>query len=191
GPVPIEDFATVGADVVCTQRAECCSSLFETRQEQIDRCASTVVPITRSVVEDLQLSIDAGRLAYDGDITGDCLRHLEALACGAVPADDPYGEGCEEGFVPLVMDGGACTEDVECLTGRCDVTSSGEDGSCVIKDAEGMDCRTGNCDDGLYCTTSGRTCRPKRVDGADCDSDRQCQSDACDDDVCVADTICN
>ncbi len=190
GPVPIEDFASVGADVVCAQRAECCPSLFETRQEQTDRCVATIVPITRSVVEDLQLSIAAGRLAYDEDITGDCLRHLEALGCGAVPEDDPYGEGCEEGFVALVMEGDACTEDVECMTRRCVVTTPGADGSCVRKVAEGMDCRTGDCDDGLFCPTSGRTCRPKLAAGADCTSDRVCQSGACDDGSCVADTIC-
>jgi len=191
GPVPIEDFAATGGDVVCTQRAECCPSLFETRQEQIDRCLGTIVGFTQAVVEDLQPSIDAGRLAYDGDITGDCLRHLEALGCGDVPESDPYGEGCDEAFVPLVMDGDACTENVECVTGRCEITTPGADGVCVRGVAEGGECRTGDCDDGLYCPTSSRTCRRKLVDGSDCDSDRECRSDACDDGSCVADTICN
>jgi hypothetical protein len=191
GPVPIEDFSEVGADVVCTQRAECCPSLFETRQEQIDRCRGTVVPITDSVVEDVQASIDAARAAYDASIAGDCLRRIEARGCRAVPADDPYGEGCEEAFLPLVMEGGACTEDFECLTGDCEITSPGEDGTCVVRPVEGEACGTGDCDDGLYCPSSSRMCVPKREDGSTCDSDRQCLSDTCDEGSCAANTICN
>jgi hypothetical protein len=124
----------------------------------------------------------AGRLKYDGDAARGCIDAAANLSCSAYSMLSGHESiVCEKPFlIPLVADGGGCTQDYECISANCEgatVQPGGPntDGMCKPLPTAGQSC-TSSCAQGLYC--SG-TCKPLLANGTQCTGSNQCASNYC------------
>lgn len=108
-------------------------------------------------------AVDAGTIAYHGDLVDDCITLLAVQGCDI---RDPL-EVCEGIFEGLVTDGGACQRNEECgASSYCAITASCP-GTCQARVASGGTCgASGSCAAGLECQSG--TCRAPAGDGAAC-----------------------
>ncbi len=135
-------------------------------------------------------SIAKGRIEYDGEAAAGCMAAIEAASCGEysmqMSIDAP--PGCESFVIPLVAEGGGCTQDYECTTDNCDGAmvipgEPGTDGTCKPRSGLGQECRSDNCVDGAFCefgSMAGKSiCKAQKADGQPCTFDEQCTSERC------------
>ena len=142
-------------------------------------------------VSQYKKSIERGRIEYDADAAGECIAVANSASCAEFSSGalDDSGSMCSPFIIPLVADGGACTQNYECTSDNCvgaTVHTEGEDidGACEPLPAAGQTCDF-SCADGLYCEydpTAGMSiCQPTLADGMDCTFDDDCTSENCDD----------
>jgi hypothetical protein len=206
GSIAVENLGLELAVASCAQQFGCCTDAeimaqymgitfegqpIETEAQCVD-FANAV--FTSFGVMAYQSSIAMGRAEYDGEAAADCVALIEDLSCEQYGARQLPASGCTPWILPKVADGGACTQDYECLSDNCvgERTPLGEpstDGACMPMPTEGQDCDD-NCATGLYCDSDldGTTCKPLVTNGGDCTFDDDCASDYCDDatDTCAA-----
>jgi hypothetical protein len=178
--IPLESMPSRFAGTVCKLTYQCCTPaqrgentfLGDTEAE----CKSNYTALFTLALPEWNQSIAKKRLRYDGTAFASCLSQVEAAGCTAMPN---AAAACEAFLVPLVMTGGACTQQGECIDGACFGGDSVNDidGACGGPVASGADCEDDvQCASG-YC--SGLTCAPKMVNGATCDGDSACESGQC------------
>jgi hypothetical protein len=128
----------------------------------------------------LRESEAAGRLTVDRSRFDGCIGAIRAQSCADFSASVGI-TGCEEAFVPKVEAGGACSIDIECTTGSCEIPTGASEGSCVqAPPLAGLNepCASGDdCESGLYCTAAA--CAMKKADGGACSGNDECQSGVC------------
>lgn len=119
-PVSLEDFPAAATDALCDWAVACrhvpsdeiCRRTLDPRDLDVRRAADAVA---------------AGRMAWDAQAAGWCLRMQRSSACHAprFSADE-----CRDMTVGLVEEGGLCTSSFECAAGTCADTVC-EEACCV------------------------------------------------------------
>lgn len=188
-PVPLSSLAQELAESSCAKMFECCTEAEIMMQfEGIDpppsteaECATTLAGFLTIGTATWMESVSAGRLAYHDDLAGDCLAVVDALTCDAYAGgltEEPAGAmACDQMLEPLVADGGACSQNLECINGYCEGATSDSDGVCTVLPELGEECDF-DCAEGLYCEFgSPSTCVAEKADGAECTRDDECEND--------------
>ncbi len=209
GTIDIDSLGLELALASCSVQFECCTDAeimasymgltFEgqpitTEQQCVD--LGTAV-FTSFGVTQYKKSIATGRMEYDGAAAADCVAAMNRLTCNDYndSLDAIVAFGCRPFVLARTADGGACTEDYECITENCagedrDDNGNNIDGTCQPMPTDGQTCDD-NCADGLYCgsdLTSSNTCRPLKANGAECLFDDECMTDHCDNDTDICGT---
>lgn len=126
----------------------------------------------------VERSVKAGRMEFDEAAFDACLKAFADQPCADYLTTSPV---CGDMFIPKVPAGGACSTELECTTGACQIPLGYEEGKCVEKKAlaqAGEGClSTNDCDEALHCDLG--KCTAVKGDGQACSSDDQCQSRQC------------
>jgi hypothetical protein len=200
-PIELEDLGTQLAEVSCQKMFECCTDAEI--MEQFMNIKYEGQPITTEeqcvgftagffnalAVPQWQASIAAGHMEYDASAAGGCVSASANLSCADYAAlsngngNTSLAGTCEPFLIPKVANDGACTQDDECVSNNCVVTSSSEDGACKPLPGAGEACN-GSCIDGYYCGyDSGQTmeiCMALKANGTECTVSDECTSGYCD-----------
>lgn len=139
-------------------------------------------------------SVNAGRMAYDGNAARRCLDAFNSADCVSLLStsiSEPLK--CDGVFTGLVAEGQDCYDDRECADGLyCDESDGNCPGQCTPYTAVGEACFSEEvCDpDIAWCDPENDVCTEKRGDGEDCLLDNDCRDGLrCDNDtvpsVCV------
>jgi hypothetical protein len=196
GPVSLEALPQELAGATCERHFECCTDAELAEglggigtATDAGACATSLGLVLSLGVAGSQASIASGRIRYDETAAGACIDRLRNTACDASAAvdRDAFAQ-CDGMFEPLVVEGDACADDAECITGFCD-RGVGVEGSCARMPALGELCST-VCSEGSYCKFG--QCAALEVDGARCDLSDACASDRCVSNVCQPDApVCD
>ena len=81
-------------------------------------------------------------------------------------------QACDQGTCGYQNGDGPCSGGAQCLSSRCDATSS----TCVVCQSDSQ------CSDGRFCDSGSGTCKKRRDNGLPCAREAQCVSSQCDDD---------
>lgn len=137
----------------------------------------------------------AGRIAWDHERSGECLRELDTAAssCDAESMLAADLDACrlDEMFEGAVEDGDTCFTGVECANEEalCRPNEADEDetlisakGTCVAPPAAGEECPDLVCARAAWCdlTEDPPICKDKKGIGEDCSADAECTSRICD-----------
>jgi hypothetical protein len=230
--VPLEEYCSVYAEAACSAGMRCgCGAAIADYDAMCTARAEAACPMRDGA--SARAMIDSGAIAYDAlsarrflDSLDENACNTPRLACSSQPCalvsdvGGPCGMfvGCTAGSIcfagacraPLA-DGVACTDSLECGSGRCQTT-------CVAKAPLGTGCATdpecesGRCDfavgrcaapqpegelcaDAFDCASgycerpdelAAGMCRPRRADGEDCARDASCASGFCLSNTCTS-----
>jgi hypothetical protein len=195
GSIPIDDLGLELSVAACAKQWDCCTDAeimeqymgieidgrpITTEQDCVD---FTNALFSGLAVAQYKASIEAGRVEYDGEAAADCVAAVDDVSCKDYASDMIDDDSaCRPFLIPLVADGGACTQDFECKSDNCVDGAGDADGTCQALPGEGQPCDD-NCADGTYCgyENSSEVCLALKADGAVCILDRECASDYCDD----------
>ena len=147
--IPVDDTATRIANTVCPKAYVCCTpdelGMNAEAGTDVASCESMTKSNYQNVLATLQASVDQKRAVYvssqAGHLPGEHPEHATAATLNTtnhltgVP-------GCDSFTTPLVIVGGACSQDYECISGWCNVpsTSTNGDGTCAAFLGPGQDC---------------------------------------------------
>ncbi len=191
------------ADATCSKLYECCTAeeigtvnIFFGEFDDEESCVEEYDKlIALFVLPSVRQSIEDGRLEYDPKAAGECLAEYRAVSCEEAAADtapDGAGFACENIFVPLVADGGVCSQDLECIGGTCILPDfDAEEGECGTLPGDGEPCLVnemddfsfGECAEGTTCIDD--TCVAPKEEGEACTRGSGCISGSCVDDACA------
>lgn len=207
GEIPLDNLGAEISDVSCAKLFDCCDAAEI--MDAFDGIEIDGQPITTAtqcaqftsalfgafLTQAYKESIAMGRIEYDGEAAADCMAAVDDLSCAEYSMDVSLSDapqGCKPFIIPLVAEGGGCTQDYECTTDYCEGARivPGEpsmDGMCKPKAALGQECRSDNCVDGAFCQLDlmmGKSiCKPQKANDEPCSSDDECTSDLCSDDA--------
>lgn len=126
----------------------------------------------------IEQSVKAGRLEIDEAAFDGCLASFKELSCAEFSEAPTV---CEAMFIPKVELDGACTSELECTSGKCDVPLGAAEGTCVMKPPpvkESGTCKeSADCEPELFCHLG--LCAARRTEGESCSNDDQCRSKQC------------
>lgn len=155
-----------------------CDELFDCEDMELDEMAK---------------SVDAGRMAYDAGLAGDCLHAIRSAACADIAGVfENMPDECENVFSGLVAKDGDCYREAECAAGLyCDQSVSDCPGQCLPYKSLGDSCSGGDCDpDVADCDFQQGVCAELAGSGEICDYVGCRESLVCDSDndpaVCIA-----
>src|SRR5262245_48463220 len=162
GDVTVSTYVQRSIDLVCEKSFECCDSteimarfgFFNVTTEA--QCKSTLGAFANIGVNDLNASISAGRIKFDGDAASACLALFEGLSCAEFSSTDSeqmaVAAGCTNPIQGQVANGGACSDDDECVSENCVGASDDPptDGMCEALPDAGAECDS-DCAPGYYC----------------------------------------
>lgn len=163
--VPLADLPGVLAPAMCGIYADCGGPVVTlVYGNEADCAAQLAARFSDGEIGTLQAAIDAGNIAYHGDLVGDCIAALNAAGCAL---GNPF-ETCEGIFEGLVDDGGACELNEECGDGSYCAISGACPGACQARVMSGATCSSSDgCQPGLVCTSG--SCRAPAGEGAACE----------------------
>lgn len=131
-------------------------------------------------IAQLQASIAAGRVAYDGNLVADCLDAEGAASCDTTVENARVTPAaCDQAIKGTVADAGTCFTSQECVSGRCTTASCGMaccSGTCAATVADaaiGGSCATASCVAGAFCNPS-KVCTALLAANAACQSNDEC-----------------
>ncbi|MDQ3033679.1 MAG: hypothetical protein M3Y87_14770 [Myxococcota bacterium] len=192
GPSEIapEQFQADAVTIACSRAFDCCDgselvdefARFGETPETMAEC--TEILRQRFTGQGIAGSVAAERAAYDQSAARACLDTIGATTCGeyrgGIVEIASISGACRDALTPLVPEGGLCTQDYECVTGRCETGGIG-DGLCERIPAEGEPCSF-RCAAGLYCAgpAAMSVCASLQGEGATCAGGYQCASGRCD-----------
>jgi hypothetical protein len=187
--------AELGA-VYCEKAYDCCTAeeragdfLLGGSASQ-GECADVFGVFAALAVAQIVDAENAGRLRYDPEAAGECFEQAKAASCTEYK-DLENSEACSFGIIPLVPEGGGCTDNNECITGRCVGEDDGAEppvlGACNAARGEGATCDTdSDCDSERCQYVDGEsTCAAKLGAGSACSGASDCESGVCEADICV------
>jgi hypothetical protein len=168
GTIPLEMAPALVAGVVCAKTYACCQPMEGLRALTMTQsaCDGFVIGILGGLMAQANAAIAQGRAGYDPAALAACLMKYTDQPC----ADARVSGGlsayrmCE--FVrPLVAEGGACQNHVECIAGYCVGAGAGTgvDGMCVPRKANGEACALDDECVGRRCAS--QRCTDLRVEG--------------------------
>jgi hypothetical protein len=196
---PMGQFTGDYEAAICRRMLACCG---------VELAGSTVVDQATCVASLGQVGygfaladayVDAGTVAYRGDLAHGCLEAVAALPCGMWQApfqwpDIPQCDGVYAGKVPA---GGSCSSYLECASNICLYDSSGGV-ACAAPVGLGASC--GDyvpCAAGLHCVSNpgggNRLCQQQALPvGSPCSYQQDCASGLCSTTgTCSEGTSCN
>jgi len=187
--IPIDSTATQIAQTVCPKAYKCCtqSQLMNNGQAGTDEatCESMTTTAFEGDLETIQSSQDQKRAMFDDAKLQACLSTIRSADCSTLDMTNHLAgvPGCDSFVDPLVVSGGACSQDYECIDGWCQQPTdmSGGDGTCQPHAQLNASCATASCEPGLTCDIllSDSTCVQAGDIGASCADDLQCTSVSC------------
>lgn len=133
---------------------------------------------------EVEPSVEAGRVVFDGVTAATCLTELEAAADGCTPYDFLMrAPACAQLFSARVALGQDCYRDAtlhftatgvtsECLDGYCEAEQC--PGTCQTWREEGETCASGECGPELACVNE--ECVARGAEGDDCAQEDACQA---------------
>jgi hypothetical protein len=181
--VPLDQFASYCAIVVCKKDFECCTQA-DLKGNSLANCESNIVSQLQSGVQAVSDGIDRGRTVYNPDRAYQCLVAIATVGCPSWPigTEDGLPAGCGAMVSPRVPSGGACRSAVECTTDFCSGATSNADGTCLPRAASGQNCTQvllqNSCEDGLFCDSTN-LCSATEPEGSACTLARNCASRTC------------
>ena len=191
-PIPMEALPREAALASCALVFDCCAEGERHGYADESTCV-TEREMSGAITPQLQASLDAGRVRYDGGAAADC---LAVAACDITAA----AEICQNVYVPQVPPGEPCTGPIDCIDGFCldgvcaGIARLGEactnacelgahcdptDRVCVRSPAAGEPCPDFYCAEGAFCDFTAMMCEAARPAGEPCDNGSQCQSFSC------------
>jgi MYXO-CTERM domain-containing protein len=125
------------------------------------------------------------RVSYDAAMMGTCVGAVAQLSCDdwkkgfTLSTNQP--NACKAAVAAKVAAGGACEEDIECMTAHCEgfdpSTTPPVDGRCTNLVAAAASCASGlSCADGLTCDETSQKCVARKAAGQSCMFDEQCMN---------------
>jgi hypothetical protein len=167
--IPLDRAPAVFADVICEKVFSCCSS--EERgtnpflASQVG-CAQGLGLLLGGIVPQANAAMSRNRAMYDPAVLATCLSQYQAKSCDMLRMDGGLSAYRNCKFMkPLVAVGGACDQDLECIDGFCQGVTTGADGVCAAKKANGQMCTRGDECTGGRCDVTSATCGPAPPDG--------------------------
>jgi hypothetical protein len=178
GSLPLANLVERGEQAVCSQEVRCGGF------PDVASCIASSVWDLGSLV----VSINAGRIRYDGRAAAACIQALAALGCNLGDrSDDAAPPACASAFMATVTVGGTCYLDDDCVSGNCSGKACSLPVDCcpgtcaagprVPTVPVGGSCYppgdSGNCAEGTYCDNmnAGGTCVTGVGLGQPCDPD--------------------
>jgi len=175
GPVQLDNVCEEMKDALCDYLKRCdlewyfqfatrgtCEEMFDCDDMELDEMAK---------------SVDAGRMSYDPDLAGRCLKALRTADCANIDAIfEEMPDECEQVFTGLVAQDGDCYREEECSEGLyCDESVSDCPGQCQPYKNLGDSCVGGDCDpDVADCDWQQGICVALKGAGESCE-DIDCQ----------------
>jgi hypothetical protein len=123
--VALADYPKTLATAQCGQMMKCC-------QISDDKCAAKIGSKYLAGRANLQKSVDAGRLSYDGKKFAECVGKISALACDAKQADVDALRSCSY-FTGKVSNGSECLVSEDCKEGYCGMPAGKTTLECIAK----------------------------------------------------------
>jgi hypothetical protein len=156
--IALAEFPSEYMDAYCSYLARCAFMPDKAT------CEATLVLDLPQLVA----GVKAEKIKYDAKAAAACLAAIKSMACTkGFPSPT-----CKDAMKPLVINGGACFVDDECITGYCDKGTCGSSAKCcpgTCRPAE--DCSYTGCPDGQFCVSTDpykRTCQAKAGLGQPC-----------------------
>ncbi|HRI70521.1 MAG TPA: hypothetical protein PK156_40090 [Polyangium sp.] len=118
-------------------------------------------------------SVVQGKIAIDDLAFQQCINDYATLTCSEFAKN--VSVACANAIKGLVTDGGACTDDNQCVSKYCNEPMP-DQGTCEPLPGAGATC-TSDCVEGFYC--AGGTCVAKKAIGGMCSSNRECAEGRC------------
>lgn len=166
------------AQVVCYDLFQCCSEaqiesylrVSDPRTE--GECESDVTRLCEQRTAQVDASVKAGRVTFDGAAMTACLKALTVNGdCTSIGAALPWVEACmQPAWIGAVAVGSQCTRSYECAGTGAAYCAANQ--MCAALPTEGMACANGTCATGFYCGVG--TCHALLPAGATCTSTTQC-----------------
>lgn len=191
GEVALENLCVQMQDAMCDTMKRCeFEWYFELATHQ--RCED-LIDCDEFEFDQLQESIDAGRMEYDARAASDCFRALRAIDCAEIGdffSEEGGPAACQVIFRGLVEEDGDCYRDEECQQGTwCDASVENCPGVCRAYLAMGEDCQgAGECDpDEADCDWEQGVCMALAGEGESCERIDCAESLVCDwdTDTCI------
>jgi len=175
------------AQTICSKAYLCCSAAQLMGNDMAGtteaECESKTATSYQNQIATISASEEKGRAIYQPQLLMACLTTIRTSSCTELSTTNHVAgvAGCESFATPLVMVGGACGHDWECVDGWCEhpAMTSG-DGTCRALVGEGQDCTTDHCAKGTACSGATKTCVASHAAGAPCSSAATCASGVCD-----------
>jgi hypothetical protein len=191
GAVPLGELEARAAEAICE---------YATRCESFPNVAACKASLS-SRTGQLIASVNAGRLAYDGNAAAACLDALRATGCNLTDPPEDAEVPCFSTFKGTLAAGAACYINEECASGSCSNMSCPSASACCTGACEdlpvvssplpaGGDCSRPNvvCAPGTYCNYAGSSsvCTVGPAQGEACDPAEIASGRCLNHAVCVA-----
>jgi len=192
GGVPIGQLGNKVLDVLCARAARC--------GEYPDEATCVANNGKLADMGQIESDVASGKVKYNGSQVATCLSMYDTAGCTVMETENlQLPQACQTVFQGSVATGGACYNDEECVSLKCNRGGCGGVTGCcagtcdpvTVTVASGGDCVAvgTSCADGTYCkldaSKTGGTCTPLIAAGQSCTSlFGQCVSGK----ACVSDT---
>lgn len=201
GSVPADEFFPTAVAIACEAHFRCDAGaangqvlllarggLFYGGYATRDACQAAVNDGTHPAVRDAASFADlvrAGRVDYDPEAAGDCLRAVDEAFCNVAAAKRSLASdaslaarACADVFRGTQGPGAGCADSAECNRGLV-CSTDGEAACGVCEDADEPCGSTGApCSAGSWCDDDVERCEPTVALGAACDRDAACGPEA-------------
>jgi hypothetical protein len=177
----LEQFPGAYARALCAQNFKCCSGTDIGSNTMMD-CVTNNESSFQFFAGSISDGQSRGRVRYDKDQMQKCVDAVSKMTCdewslGFTLSSQPAV--CDMAVIPLVGDGGACRDDIECVSGNCqgEDTMNNLDGTCMSADSTGLSCTASDaCAPDFYCDTASNSCMVKKIPGQTCSLNEECRT---------------
>ncbi|HEY7372566.1 MAG TPA: hypothetical protein VIF57_10440 [Polyangia bacterium] len=190
--IPIDKTATDFAQAICPMAYSCCTmdqlknnmAAGTTEQE----CEMKTAANFRGTLQNMQSSENAKRSKYDQTKVDACLAAIRAAQCSELQMIRSLSQipACDSTFAtPLVVVGGKCQNDFECIDSVCQKAAGAVEGVCAAGAAVGQSCVADHCAQDLLCdprdgsNDSDDVCVAEQDNGGTCIDNFDCKSRNC------------
>lgn len=174
------------ADAICPKAYSCCESgeLADNdwAGQSVETCRSKTASGFDGEFARVRASEKKGRSRFLPARVDACIASITGASCDALNVTDHFSgvTGCG-GFVePLVPPGGQCSDEAECINGRCEIPDNKPVGICVALATSTQACLVSDdCARNLLCHEATMTCFVPKPAGEVCALGRDCASFNC------------
>ncbi len=184
-------------ETICDKRVECCSEYYD--ESNKDTCRATQGIVVNTYFNRVEAAVKRGNATFDAGEFETCAADLASASCakwhGLESGDWP--QACRAMVVGSLSNGESCDDHFDCASGRCDDQGvTGPAGTCQPRASESERCGAADegCQVGLHCKRTADAdyiCAQSGLPGEACTEGSECDSNACVNDVCVAQCFVN